>query len=116
MSGVWRALHISKTGRSLGEKAEEHDMSMKKHNIKSALSQHQQTSGHIVKSAPVLESIKILENEVREPHRKRLEAINIKLNGTTLNHDEGAELLELCLPLLMEEACGHNLTSMNKPN
>ena len=55
-------------------------------------------------SEDMLENIRILEKETREPHRKILEAINIKLKGATLNCNEGTELPDVYLPLLREEA------------
>ena len=95
--------YIGETGRSLSERVEEHQKSIEKCDSKSALSQHQESSGHVVSTTPLMDSINILEKETREPHRKVLEAMNIRLRGAKLNRNDGADLPELYLPLLREE-------------
>ena len=76
---------------------------MEKCDSKSALSQHQERTGHIVSRTPLIDSTTIFEKESREPHRKVLEAMNIRLRGAELNRNTGADLPELYLPLLREE-------------
>ena len=96
-------LYVGETGRSLGQRVEEHVESIEKTDSKSALSQHQETTGHIVCTEPLMDNIKIVEKEVRDKHRKVLEAINIKLKGASLNRHEGMELSGVYLSLLKEE-------------
>ena len=69
----------------------------------SALSQHQERTGHTVTTKPLIENIKILDKDIRDKHRKILEAINISTSGATLNRNDGADLPDLYLPLLREE-------------
>ena len=95
--------YIGETGRSLGERTEEHEKSVDKRDSKSALSQHQETTGHVVHTPPLIEHIRIIEKEPRDLHRKVLEAINIKLKGAGLNRNDGIELPDVYLPLLKEE-------------
>ena len=95
--------YIGETGRSMGERAEEHDKSIRKRDCKSALSEHQDKTGHVVTTKPLLESIKIIDSEPKERHRKIKEAINIMVRKPSLNRNDGTDLPELYLPLLKEE-------------
>lgn len=96
--------YIGETERSLGERVDEHEKSIAKRDYKSALSQHQEETGHqVLKGEPLMDNIKILEKEIREPHRKVLEAINIRLKEAALNRNVGTELPDAYLPLLREE-------------
>ena len=97
--------YVGETGRSLGERCDEHDKSVEKGDSKSALSQHQERTGHKVNSlASTKDKIKILEREPRDTHRKIKEAIHIKLKQASLNRHEGYTLPDLYMPLLREEA------------
>ena len=91
-------MYIGETESSLGERLVEHDKSLKKCDSKSALSQHQESTGHVVSQMPIIEKIKVIEKEPWKSHRKVLEAIHIKEEG--LNHNTGYELPDLYLPLL----------------
>ncbi|KAI8514782.1 hypothetical protein Bbelb_073730 [Branchiostoma belcheri] len=73
---------------------------------KSALSQHQLQTGHRVTTQPILDTIKIIDQEARNAHRKIKEAIHIQLVGAKLNRNEGWELPKPYLPLLRKEAEG----------
>ena len=95
--------YVGETGRSLGERMEEHAKSVEKCDQKSALSQHQEQSGHVVNHKPLSEKIKILDSEPRDRHRKVKEAIHIKLKGAKLNRNDGHHLPDLYLPLLRQE-------------
>ena len=95
--------YIGETGRSLGERVEEHEKSVDKKDSISVLSQHQEKTGHVVQTKPFLDHMKIIEKEPREPHRKVLEAINIRLKGASLNRNEGVEIPDAYIPLLKEE-------------
>ena len=87
--------YVGETGRSLGERMEEHVKSVEKSDQKSALSQHQEQSGHVVNHKPLCDKIKILDSEQRDRHRKVKEAIQIKLRGATLNRNDGHHLPDL---------------------
>ena len=100
---VCQEKYIGESGRSLLERIEEHQKSIDNRDSKSALSQHQETTGHIVSNTPLIDNTQILEKEARDPHRKVLEAINIRLRGALLNRNDGADLPDLYLPLLREE-------------
>ena len=52
---------------------------MKEGDSKSALSQHQVKTGHVVISKPVIEGERVIDNEPRHMHRNAKEAIQIKL-------------------------------------
>ena len=95
--------YIGETGRSMGERAEEHDKSIRKRDCKSALSEHQDKTGHVVTTKPLLESIKIIDSGPKERHRKIKEDINIMVRKPSLNRNDGTDLPELYLPLLKEE-------------
>ena len=99
-------VYVGESERSLGVRAEEHDKSLVKRDSKSALSQHQERTGHTVVEEKVVEKMEIIDSEARNPHRKIKEAIHIKLLGATLNRNDGAELPGVYLPLLREEAGG----------
>ena len=70
---------------------------------KSALSQHQQKTGHVPFKPPLMDNIKILEKEPREKHRKVLEAMNIRVQGAKLNRTDGYDIPDAYLPLIREE-------------
>ena len=61
-----------------GERAHEHDKSVKNGDLKSALSQHQVTTGHVVISKSLIQGVRVIDNEPRNMHRKIKEAIHIK--------------------------------------
>ena len=82
---------------------EEHAKSVGKGDQKSALSQHQEQSGHVVNQQPISEKIKIIETEQRDRYRKVKESIHIKLRGASLNRNDGHHLPDLYLPLLRQE-------------
>mgnify|MGYP001824971233 CR=1 FL=1 len=99
--------YVGETGRSLGERIAEHQKSVDKGDMSSALSQHQETTGHLVSATkPILDQTKVLEREPRHMHRKVCEAIHIKTSGATLNRNDGLDLPDLYLPLLREEVEG----------
>ena len=99
--------YVGETGRSLGERLTEHQKSVDKGDMSSALSQHQELTGHLVSATkPILETTKVLEREPRSLHRKVCEAIHIKTSGASLNRNDGYDLPDLYLPLLREEAKG----------
>ena len=100
------AKYIGESGRSLGERLGEHDKSLKDRDSKSALSQHQEQTGHVVVKGPVIDNITILDREPKWRHRKVLEAIHIRLGEASLNRNKGADLPDLYLPLLREEREG----------
>ena len=64
----------------MGERAEEHDKSITKRDSKSALSEHQEKTGHVVTTKPLIKSIKIIDTEPKDKHRKIIEAINIMIS------------------------------------
>ena len=72
-------LYDEETERCLGEKAQEHDRSVKEGDLKTALSQHQVMTGHKVLSKPVIEGFQVIDQEPRNLHRKGKETIHIKL-------------------------------------
>ena len=78
---------MGKTRRSLGERAEEHAESLVRGDKKSALSQYQVQSGHMMDNTckPLIEQITVLNREPRDSHKKVLESIHIKLRGGTFN-------------------------------
>ena len=94
---------MGETERSLGKRAQEHDKSVKEGDSKSALSQHQAKTGHKVLSKPVMEGVRVIDNESRNIYRSVKAAIHLKLRGTTLNRTGGYDLPDLYLPLLREE-------------
>ena len=99
--------YIGETGRSLVERIVEHQKSVEKGDWSSAISQHQETTGHLVSGTkPILDTTKVLEREPRSLHRKVCEAIHIKTSGASLNRNDGYDLPDLYLPLLREEGRG----------
>ena len=70
---------------------------------KSVLSHHQVKTGHVVISKPVIEGVRLIDNETRNTYRNVKEAIHIELQGATLNRTGGYNLPERYLPLLIEE-------------
>ena len=71
-------LYMGEMERSLGEGTQEHDMSVKEGDSKSALSPQQMT-GHTVLRKPMMEGVSLIDSEPRNLHRKVKEAIHIKL-------------------------------------
>ena len=70
----------------MGERTSEHTKSIDSGDSKSALSQHQQQTGHIVNSiTPLDQKIKVIASEPRDEHRKIAESIEIHLRKATLN-------------------------------
>ena len=78
-------MYVGEMERSLGEKAVEHDNSVKEGDSNLALIQHQVMTGHKVLSKPVIEGVAVIDSEPRNIHRKVKEAIHIKLRGSTNN-------------------------------
>ena len=103
---VCREIYIGETEISLGQRAEEHAKLIDKRNSKSALSQHQETTGHMVAKKPMIEKMKVVEKEAMKAYKKVKESIQIKLRGTSLNRTDGHDLTVLYLPLLQKEAWG----------
>ena len=75
------------------------------HDMKSALSQHQVKTGHLVSPGGPLSPV-VIDRDIRRPYRKVKEAIHIKLENATLNRNDGHELPAMYLPLLRKGA-GH---------
>ena len=101
---VCNKTYIGETGRSLGDRMAEHQKSLDKGDMSSALSQHQESTGHRVSATkPLIDSVKVIDREPRPLHRKICEAIHINTSGATLNRNDGYELPALYLPLLREE-------------
>ena len=76
---------------------------LKSIDCKSALSQHQERTGHLVNSKQQLAvKMKIIDKEARESHRKILESMYINLSGASLNRNNGHNLPDLYLPILRE--------------
>ena len=96
-------VYIGETERSLGERTTEHAKSLAEGDSKSALSQHQVREGHVFAKQPMIEKMKVLEKEARNPHRKVKEAIHIQMRGASLNRNTSQELPDIYLPLLREE-------------
>ena len=80
-----------------------------------APSQHQEQSGHRLNNNPIIDKIKILDKELRDLHRKVLEAVHIKLRWATLSHNDGYNLPELYLTLLTENIWGEHPTDHCPP-
>ena len=85
--------------RSIGERMQEHDKSVKEGESKLALSQYQVMTGHKVLSKPIIEGVSLIDSEPRNIHRKAKEANHIKLRGAILNRTGERELPDLYLPL-----------------
>jgi len=98
--------YIGETGRSLGERMTEHGKSVMKCDESSALCQHQERTGHVVKVNEIMEKVKVVDRESRDQHRKVCEAIHIRLKGPKMNRNDGADLPDIYLPLLREEDGG----------
>ena len=96
-------MYMGEMDRSLGERTQEYDKSVKEGDSNLALSQHQVMTGHMVLSQPMIEGVSMIDSEPRNLHRKVKEALHIKLQGATLNRMGGYDLLDLYLPLLREE-------------
>ena len=82
---------------------DEHAKFIEKQDSKSALNQHQEQSGHRWNNNPIIDKIIVLDKELRDLYRKVLEAVHIKLRGATLNRNNGYDMPELYLPLLLED-------------
>ena len=54
----------------------------------------------------MIEGVRVIDIEPRNPYRKEKEAIHFKLQGATLNRTGGYDLPDLYLPLLKEETRG----------
>ena len=104
--GVCQSIYIGETERSLGERFIEHQKSVDANNCKSALSQHQVKTGHVISNQPLLNDTTIVDSDHRNLHRKKKEAIHIKLQGATINRNEGHDIPDIYLPLLRQEAGG----------
>ena len=97
-------VYVGETGRSLGERTLEHVKSIEKQDMKSALSQHQEQTGHRVNNInPLEDKIKVIAKEPRDTHRKIVEAIQIHLKKATLNRTDGFKLPDVYFPILREE-------------
>ena len=81
------------------ERVDEHAKSIERQDSKSALSQHQEQSGHRWNNNPIIDKIKVLDKELRDLDRKIL-AVHIKLRGSTLNCND-RYMTELYLLLLL---------------
>ena len=68
---------MSVTRRSLTERAQEHDKSLKECASNSALGQHQVKAGHVVISKPVTGEVRVINNEPSNTHGRVKEAIHI---------------------------------------
>ena len=85
------------------ERVDEHAKPIDRQDYKLALSQHQEQSGHRLNNSSIIDKIKVLENELRDLHRKVIEVVHIKLRGATLNRNDKYDLQELYMPLLRED-------------
>ncbi|KAI8494408.1 hypothetical protein Bbelb_276340 [Branchiostoma belcheri] len=85
-------VYVSETECLLGERTSEHQKSLHQKDCKYALSQHQLQAGHNITTRPISDSIEIIDQESRNPHRKIKEAVHIQLDGAKLNRTEGWEL------------------------
>ena len=72
-------IKVGEIERSLRERAQEHDKSVKAGDSKSAVGQHQMKTGHVIISIPAIEGVRVTDNEPRNTHRNVKEAIHIKL-------------------------------------
>ena len=81
-SDVCGEAYVKETERSLTQRVEEHAKLIEKGDSKSALSQHQETIGHLGANKPVIEKMKMVEREARKAYRKVKESI-YKLRGTS---------------------------------
>ncbi|KAI8477848.1 Cartilage matrix protein [Branchiostoma belcheri] len=97
-------VYVGETERSLGERTDEHQKSVDRQDGKSALSQHELKAGHRVTNGPILDIVKIIDQESRKSHRKIKEAVHIQLERAGMNRNEGWELPKSYLPLLRKEA------------
>ena len=98
---------MGETGRSLGERTDEHIKSIDTQDMKSAFSQHQEQTGHRVNAiTPMDQKMKILASEPRKCHRKVEEAIQIHLKEASLNRNDGHNLPDIYLPILREAEAG----------
>ncbi|KAI8506460.1 Multidrug resistance-associated protein 4 [Branchiostoma belcheri] len=80
---------------------------------KSALSQHELKAGHSVTNGPILDIVKIIDQESRKLHRKIKEAVHIQLERAGMNRNEGWELPKSYLSLLRKEA-GENFVVLDE--
>ncbi len=101
---MWTDIYIGETGRSLGERTLEHQKSIDIGDCKSALSQHQEQTGHRVNNTnPLTKKIKVIAKEPINRNRKIVEAIQIHLRKATLNRTDGYQLPDAYFPILREE-------------
>ena len=70
--------------RSIGERAQENEQSVKEGDSKSDLSPHRVKTDHKVLRKPDTEGAKVIDNEPRNIPRKVKEAVHIKFQGATL--------------------------------
>ncbi|KAI8487986.1 hypothetical protein Bbelb_344340 [Branchiostoma belcheri] len=90
--------------------------------LKRAYSKHNPTlkAGHRVTNGPILDIVKIIDQESRKAHRNIKEAVHIQLERAGMNRNEGWELPKSYLPLLRKEAgqprvlarLGHSVNKM----
>ena len=104
--GVCQATYIGETERSLASRIPEHQKSVDINNSKSALSQHQVKTGHVISIKPLLECTEIIDSDNLNPHRKAKETIHRKLKEAELNRTDSFEIPDAYLPLLRQEAGG----------
>ena len=84
----------------------EHKKSIERCDQSSALSQHQEQTGHVIQVKDMLEKVKVVYREPRDQHRKICEAIHIRMKGPKMNRNDGADLPDIYLPLLRGEDGG----------
>ncbi|KAI8493778.1 hypothetical protein Bbelb_286990 [Branchiostoma belcheri] len=65
-----------------------------------------------VTNGPILDIVKIIDQESRKAHRKIKEAVHIQLERAGMNRNEGWELPKSYLPLLRKEAGEHNRSTL----
>ena len=108
--------YVGEMGRSLRERTEEHVDSIRLQDSKSAFSQHQETTGHLVNSkTPLMKKVRVLAREPQQYKRKLVEAIHIHLEKASLNRNDGLDLPEVYLPLLKEETPGERGATADQP-
>ena len=77
--------YIGESGRSLGKRIEEHQKSVAKQTLHSALSEHSMKTNHSID----WDGVKVLQRETAVIPRKICEAIQIKRKTPSLNRDGG---------------------------
>ena len=96
-------MYVGEIERSLGERTQEHDKSVKMGESKSAISQHQVPTGHTVLNKPMMEGVRVIDSDTMNLHRKVKKTIHIKLCGAILNRMGRYDLPDLYLPRPREE-------------